>query len=52
MGVLAVINLRGVQGGAWAGNALTVVKMVPLALIALAGLWYAGWNAIPASAPR
>jgi amino acid transporter len=52
MGILAVINLRGVQGGAWAGNALTVVKMVPLALIALAGLWYAGWNAIPASAPR
>jgi len=33
MGVLAVINLRGVQGGAWAGNALTVVKMLPLALI-------------------
>lgn len=49
---LTVINVRGVQGGAWVGNALTVVKLVPLTLIALAGLWYAGWNAIPAAEPR
>lgn len=50
--ILTVINVRGVRGGAWVGNVLTIVKMVPLTLIALAGLWYAGWNAIPAAAPR
>ncbi|HEU4517848.1 MAG TPA: APC family permease, partial [Steroidobacteraceae bacterium] len=27
-------------------------KMVPLGLIAIAGLWYAGWNDIPATEPR
>lgn len=50
--VLTVINVRGVQGGAWVGNALTVVKLVPLALIALAGLWFAGWTSLPAAEPR
>jgi basic amino acid/polyamine antiporter, APA family len=49
---LAVINVRGVTRGAWVGNLLTIAKMLPLGLIALAGLWFAGWNDIPATEPR
>ena len=49
---LMAINVRGVTQGARTGNLLTVAKMVPLGLIAIAGLWYAGWNHIPATAPR
>ncbi|MGH8197992.1 MAG: APC family permease [Steroidobacteraceae bacterium] len=49
---LAVINVRGVTRGAWTGNLLTIAKMLPLSLIALAGLWYAGWNDLPATEPR
>ena len=49
---LAAVNIRGVTRGAWTGNVLTIAKMVPLGLIAVAGLWYAGWNDIPTSAPR
>ena len=49
---LAVVNVRGVKSGAWVGNALTIAKMLPLGLIALAGLWFAGWNDIPATEPR
>lgn len=49
---LAVINVRGVTRGAWTGNLLTIAKMLPLGLIALAGLWFAGWNDIPATEPR
>ena len=50
--VLAVINVRGVTRGAWVGNFLTIAKMLPLGLIALAGLWFAGWNELPTSEPR
>jgi amino acid transporter len=50
--VLAVTNIRGVTRGAWLGNLLTIAKMLPLGLIALAGLWFAGWNDIPATEPR
>lgn len=50
--VLTAINVRGVTRGAWVGNLLTIAKMLPLALIALAGLWFAGWNDIPATAPQ
>jgi basic amino acid/polyamine antiporter, APA family len=49
---LAVINVRGVTRGAWIGNLLTIAKMLPLGLIALAGLWFAGWNDLPATEPR
>ncbi|HEU4517039.1 MAG TPA: APC family permease [Steroidobacteraceae bacterium] len=49
---LTAINVRGVTRGAWTGNLLTIAKLVPLGLIAIAGLWYAGWNDIPASEPR
>ncbi|HEU4517768.1 MAG TPA: APC family permease, partial [Steroidobacteraceae bacterium] len=48
---LTAINLRGVTRGAWTGNLLTIAKMLPLGLIAIAGLWYAGWNNMPATAP-
>jgi APA family basic amino acid/polyamine antiporter len=49
---LTAINVRGVTRGAWTGNLLTVAKLVPLGLIAVAGLWYAGWNDVPATQPR
>jgi basic amino acid/polyamine antiporter, APA family len=49
---LAVINVRGVTRGAWVGNLLTIAKMLPLGLIAVAGLWFAGWENLPASEPR
>ena len=50
--VLTAINVRGVTRGAWAGNLLTIAKMLPLSLVALAGLWFAGWNDIPTTAPK
>jgi amino acid transporter len=49
---LAVLNVRGVKRGAWVGNLLTVAKLLPLGLLALAGLWFAGWNEIPATEPK
>ena len=50
--VLTAINVRGVTRGAWVGNLLTIAKMLPLSLIALAGLWFAGWDNIPTTAPQ
>src|SRR6185295_20373132 len=50
--VLTAINVRGVTRGAWTGNLLTIAKMLPLGLIAIVGLWYAGWNHIPSTPPR
>ncbi len=50
--VVTAINVRGVTRGAWVSNLLTIAKLVPLALIALAGLWFAGWNDIPAAEPQ
>jgi amino acid transporter len=49
---LAAFNLRGVTRGAMVGNLLTVAKLLPLLPVALAGLWLAGWNDIPATAPQ
>ncbi len=49
---LAVFNLRGVTRGALVGNLLTIAKLLPLGLIALAGLWFAGWNNLPVTEPR
>ena len=49
---LAVINVRGVTRGALLGNLLTIAKILPLGLIALAGLWFAGWDNLPTSEPR
>jgi amino acid transporter len=50
--VLTAINVVGVTRGAWIGNLLTIAKLLPLALIALAGLWFAGWDDIPTTAPE
>ncbi|MGQ0385163.1 MAG: APC family permease [Gammaproteobacteria bacterium] len=50
--VLTAVNLRGVTNGAWLGNLLTVAKLLPLVAIALAGLWFAGWNNLPAAEPE
>lgn len=50
--VLTVVNVRGVRQGAWMGNVLTAAKLLPLVAIALAGLWFAGWNNIPAAEPQ
>jgi amino acid transporter len=50
--VFGVLNIRGVRQAAWAGNVLTIAKLLPLVPIALAGLWFAGWNDIPDTEPR
>lgn len=50
--VFGVLNVRGVRQAAWAGNFLTIAKLLPLVPIALAGLWFAGWNNLPATEPR
>src|SRR5688572_14706872 len=50
--VFGVLNFRGVRQAAWAGNILTIAKLLPLVPIALAGLWFAGWNNIPYTEPR
>lgn len=49
---LATINVRGVTQGARTGNLLTIAKLLPLGLIAVSGLWFAGWNDLPAAEPR
>ncbi len=50
--VFGVLNVRGVRQAAWAGNILTLAKLLPLVPIALAGLWFAGWNHLPDMEPR
>ena len=48
---LTAINLPGVTDGARLGNLFTVAKLPPLLLLAVAGVWLAGWNHLPAQAP-
>ena len=50
--VFAVVNVRGVKLAAWSGNIITIAKLLPLVPIALAGLWFAGWNNLPVAEPR
>ena len=50
--VFAVFNIRGVTRGALVSNLLTVAKLLPLVPLAVAGLWLAGWNHVPAAEPR
>jgi amino acid transporter len=40
VGTLAFVNVRGVVYGALASTVLTVVKLVPLVILALAGMWF------------
>lgn len=49
---LLAFNLRGVMHGAGLIKLLTVAKLLPLVVLGLAGLWFAGWNHVPAAAPR
>ena len=53
IGLLAWINLRGVRNGARVSNIFTVAKLVPLFLLALAGVAYltTGHGHVPASFP-
>ncbi len=47
---LAVINLHGVVQGALASNILTALKLLPLVLLAFAGVGLAGWTSGPSLA--
>ena len=40
------------RAGCVVGNFITIAKLLPLGLIALAGLWFAGWNNLPVAEPR
>jgi APA family basic amino acid/polyamine antiporter len=40
VGILAVVNLRGVRAGTYVSNIFTVAKLVPLFLVAIAGVFY------------
>jgi amino acid transporter len=51
IGLLAAINLRGVVRGALISNVLTVAKLVPLVLLAVAGLGFWGSKVAPLAAP-
>lgn len=43
-----LLNRRGVRLGAWVCNGFTIAKLVPLALLALAGLWaLPSWRPTP-----
>jgi basic amino acid/polyamine antiporter, APA family len=47
---LTVINVRGIKQSAWLVNALTIGKLVPLALFILVGLMFVGGAGAPAAA--
>ena len=40
VGILAAVNLRGVRGGTQVSNIFTVAKLVPLFVVAIAGVFY------------
>ncbi|PYX02588.1 MAG: hypothetical protein DMG85_21225 [Acidobacteria bacterium] len=40
VGVLAFVNYRGVRAGAQVSNVFTVAKLVPLAIVIIAGMFY------------
>ncbi|MEK6689012.1 MAG: APC family permease, partial [Gemmatimonadota bacterium] len=52
LGVLCVINLRGVSSGTLVSNIFAVVKLLPMLLFGALGLaWLAGGLAVPAVTP-
>lgn len=52
LGVLCVVNLRGVSGGTMVSNVFAVIKLLPLLAIGAGGLaWLAGGLAVPAVTP-
>jgi amino acid transporter len=48
---LAVINVRGIRQGAWVVNALTIGKLLPLALFIIVGLFFAEWDRLTSLPP-
>jgi amino acid transporter len=42
----AAVNVRGIKHSSWVINALTVGKLVPLAVFIVVGLWFVDWPAI------
>jgi amino acid transporter len=42
--ILALINVRGITQSAWLVNALTVAKLVPLAVFVAIGIFFAEWS--------
>src|SRR2546428_4246923 len=40
VGILAFVNYRGVRAGAQVSNVFTVAKLVPLAMVIIAGMFY------------
>jgi len=53
IGFLALVNLRGVHAGTQVNNLFTVAKLLPLGIVAIAGVFYllAGHGVASASAP-
>ena len=52
---LAIVNVRGVEPGAELVEIVTVAKLLPLAVLVLAGIWfvrgeYLAWTAVPSIA--
>ena len=51
IGAIALVNVRGIVQGALMTNLLTIVKGLPLVLLAVAGLWLGGWAWLPSEGP-
>ncbi len=49
--VLMGVNIRGIKQSAWLVNALTIGKLVPLALFILLGLPHVAWGALAPQEP-
>jgi basic amino acid/polyamine antiporter, APA family len=55
VGILALVNYRGVRAGAQVSNVFTVAKLVPLAIVIIAGMFYllrGHQNVSPLASPR
>ena len=51
IGAIASVNVRGIVQGALTTNILTVLKGLPLILLAVAGLWFGGSASAPSEGP-
>lgn len=51
VGAIAAINLRGLVQGARMINTLTVIKGLPLVLLAIAGMCLSPWTSVPSTGP-
>ncbi len=51
LGVLAVVNVRGVRSGARLSNFFTGAKLAPLAVFVVAGFWFVGGKISVVAAP-